>query len=138
MLKHKTLPLKITKTCCYIYFLFWYRTATFCEISNRLIPWKKYSIGINTFSWFQNFIYIVKTLITRSCYMTGLLNSHPTISYLFVHFSFVVFNFQQFNYWKSRGNQSYQFFSHDHFKFLYWNKILCCRFNFNILSSYHH
>ena len=116
--------MKIAKTCCYFYFLLWYCTATFCEISNRLIPCKKYSNCVTTFSWLQNFIYIVKRLLTTSWYMTRLPNSHTTVSYLFVHFSFVVFNFQQFNCWKSRRNQSYHFFSHDHFKFLYWNKIL--------------
>ena len=130
--------MKITKTCCYFYFLLWYCTATFCEISNRLIPCKKYSNSVTRFSRLKNFIYIVKRVLTTSWYMTRLPNSHTTISYLFVHFSFVVFNFQQFNCWKSRRNQSYQFFSHDHFKFLYWNKIFFYRLNFNILFSYHH
>ena len=130
--------MKITKTCCYFYFLLWYCTTTFCEISNRLIPCKKYSNSVTTFSWLQNFIYIVQRLLTTSWYMTRLPNSHTTVSYLFVHFSFVVFNFQQFNCWKSIENQSYRFFSQDHFKFLYWNKILFCHINFNILFSYRH
>ena len=58
--------MKINKTYCYIYFLYWFcTTASFCEISNKLKPCEKFSNSLNKFSWFQNFICIVKRLITR-------------------------------------------------------------------------
>ena len=138
ILQYKTLSLKIMKTCCHTYFLFCYCTASFCEISNRLKPCEKFS-NTNTFSWYQNIIYIVKSLIIGLDKLLG----YPTHIQIYV---ICLFTFLQLYLTFSNStveNQEETKVTNTFLKiisifFFYWNEILWCCLNLNMLFLSHH